>query len=548
MKLFIVESPYKIRTLQKICNSNKDFFIFKATYGHIKDLPKNSLGIDLKNNFSARLIFLPEKLKYLRSIEKLLFKVKEVYLATDPDREGEAISYHLKEIFSKQKKDLVFKRLDLIEITELGVKEALRHPREVNEDLYKAWLTRRVLDRLIGYLLSPFLGKVFKTSLSAGRVQSPALRLIVEREREIENFVPEISYTLEILLEDNLKAELYYKDKLYKVSDPREFEDFFQKKLKGTELEIFKIKERKIKKYPPFPFKTTTLIEWSSKELGLDPKETMKIAQRLYEEGYITYMRTDSTRISALAKNKVKEFIQKSFGENYLGKTRKERAQRFVQDAHECIRPTDISLFKIPLGVKENQLYKLIWKFFVASQMAPSIYLEKIYFFKNLNLNKDYTLRINSKKLMFDGFQRVLNFELKFKEKEKGFLELKTGERFKVLDFFIKTHKTSPPPRYTPQSLIKTLESLGIGRPSTYPTILDILYKRKYVIKEKGYLKPTELGVRVCEFLENKIPLFMDYQFTALVEEDLDKIQKGEISYLEVVKKVYQKLKEYLDL
>lgn len=543
MKLFIVESPYKIKTLQKIIHSKENSFIFKATYGHIMDLPKKSLGVNLNKEFAPHLIFLPEKMKNLKSIERFLSKVKEVYLATDPDREGEAISYHLKKFLSKRKKDLVFKRLDLIEITEWGVKRAFQHPREVNEFLYQAWLARRVLDRLIGYLLSPLLSKSFKTFLSAGRVQSPALKLIVEREREIESFVPELSYSLEVLLNNKLKVELYYKNKLYKVSEKEELKKFFESKLKDKELELWEIKEKKVKKPPPMPLKTTTLIEWAFNQLRFEPKETMKIAQRLYEEGYITYMRTDSVRVSLSAQNKAKDFIEKNFGNNYLGKLKKEKIGKFIQDAHECIRPTQINLLRIPSGVKENQLYEVIWKVFIASQMAQAEYLERTYVFANSNLGKEFTLRISGKILLFDGFQKALPSE----EKEEKLPELKEGEKFKVRDFNIKIHKTSPPPRYTPQGLIKKLESLGIGRPSTYSTILDNLYFRKYVMKERGYLKPTELGKKVCEFLEIKTPLFMDYHFTAVMEEDLDKIYKGEASYLKVVERVYEVLKKYLD-
>ncbi|MCS7279227.1 MAG: type I DNA topoisomerase [Thermodesulfobacteriaceae bacterium] len=542
MKLFIVESPHKIRTLQRILRQSKTSFIFRATYGHIMDLPKNSLGIDLKRGFFPNLVFLPEKMKNLKAIKRFLSEVKEVYLATDPDREGEAISYHLKEYLSKYKKNLIFKRIDLIEITEWGVERAFKYSREVDEFLYQAWLARRILDRLIGYLLSPLLSKFFKESLSVGRVQSPALKLIVEREKEIDSFSPKITYSLEVLLDNNLKVELYHKNRLYKVSDPEELKEFFESKLKGTELELFETQERRLKRAPPLPLKTTTLIEWGSKCVGLEPKEIMKIAQRLYEEGYITYMRTDSTRVSPLAQSKAKEFIQKCFGSLYLGKYRRKKPQKFSQEAHECIRPTKIDLLKIPLGIKENELYELIWKVFIASQMASASYLEKTYFFRNFNLEKDFTLRISGKTLLFDGFQRILKSE----EKEERLPELIKGEKFKILDFILKTHKTSPPPRYTPQSLIKKLESLGIGRPSTYPTILDILYKRGYVVKRGGYLQPTELGKRVCEFLESKTPLFMEYQFTANMEEALDKIYKNQVSYLEVIEGIYEVLKKYL--
>jgi DNA topoisomerase-1 len=341
MILFVVESPTKIRTLQKFL---RDGFIFRATLGHIKDLPKAKLGIDLKT-FEPALYWLPNKRKVLSEIKKISSKVKEVYLATDPDREGEAIAYHLYEYLSKANPKLNFKRLDLIEITEKGLKLALSNLREINPYLYQSWLTRRVLDRLIGYLISPKLSKTFEKSLSAGRVQSVALRLIVEREKEIENFVPEKSYSLEIKLKRDsvtILSELYYKNKLYKTKNKEELIKFYKEKLLNNLIILEKIEEKIEKKNPPLPLKTTTLIEISQKMLGYEPKQTMYYAQRLYENGYITYMRTDSVRVSEYAQRLAKEFIKLYFGEEFVGKERKIRQNRFVQDAHESIRPTDV--------------------------------------------------------------------------------------------------------------------------------------------------------------------------------------------------------------
>lgn len=541
MVLFIVESPTKIKTLQKFL---KDGFIFRATFGHIRDLPEGKLGIDLKT-FKPALYWLSSKRKVLSEIKKIGTKVRKVYLATDPDREGEAIAYHLYEYLSKVNSDLTFKRLDLIEITEQGLKKALSNLRKVDLRLYESWLTRRVLDRLIGYLISPTLSKTFKKKLSAGRVQSVALRLIVEREKEIESFIPETSYSLEIKLKSGFKefyAELFYKNKLYKTKDKEELLKFCKEKLLNEKLILIKIEEKIEKKAPPLPLKTSTLIEISQKILGYEPKQTMYYAQRLYENGYITYMRTDSVRVSEFAKKIAKEFIKLYFGENFIAQKIKIRQSKFVQDAHECIRPTDVRREDVPLSEPEKRLYNLIRTYFIASQMAQAEYLIRTYTFSNKNLGKNYTLRATFKKRIFEGFLKI------FEEKEKtAFIDLEKGEVFEILDWKIKKHVTEPPSRYTPSSLIKKLESMDIGRPSTYATLLDILYKRKYVIKEGIYLKPTELGKKVCDFLIEKFPKFLDYNFTSKMEEDLEDVVKMKKNYLEIVKPAYELLNEYLN-
>jgi len=541
MILFVVESPTKIKTLKKFL---KDGFVFRATLGHVKDLPKVKLGIDLKT-FEPALYWLPNKRKVLSEIKKISSKVKEIYLATDPDREGEAIAYHLYEYLSKANPKLKFKRLDLIEITEKGLKLALSNLREINPYLYQSWLTRRVLDRLIGYLISPKLSKTFKKSLSAGRVQSVALRLIVEREKEIENFIPEKSYSLEIKLKKDsltILSELYYKNTLYKTKNREELIKFCEEKLLNNLVNLKKVEEKIEKKSPPLPLKTTTLIEISQKVLGYEPKQTMYYAQRLYENGYITYMRTDSVRVSDYAQRMAKEFIKLYFGEKFVGKGKKIRQSKFVQDAHECIRPTDVFREEVPLSEQENKLYQLIKTYFIASQMSPAEYLIRTYTFTNKKLGKDHFLKTSFKKLLFEGFLKIFKRE----KEEKEFVDLKTGEIFEILDCKVKEYITEPPTPYTSSTLIKKLESLGIGRPSTYATLLDILYKRKYVIKEKGYLRPTELGKEVCEFLIKSFPEFLDYKFTSKMEENLEKIVENKKTYQEIVSFNYEILKNYL--
>ncbi len=541
MILFVVESPTKIKTLKKFL---KDGFVFRATLGHVKDLPKVKLGIDLKT-FKPTLYWLPNKRKVLSEIKKISSKAREIYLATDPDREGEAIAYHLYEYLYKANPELKFRRLDLIEITEKGLNLALSNLREINLNLYQSWLTRRVLDRLIGYLISPKLSKTFKKSLSAGRVQSIALRLIVEREKEIENFIPEKSYSLEIKLKKDsltILSELYYKNKFYKTKNREELIKFYKEKLLNSLVSLEKIEEKTEKKNPPLPLKTTTLIEISQKMLGYEPKQIMYYAQRLYENGYITYMRTDSVRVSEYAQRMAKEFIKLYFGEEFVGKGRKIRQSKFVQDAHECIRPTDVYREEVPLSEQEKRLYQLIRTYFIASQMAPAEYLVRTYTFTNENLGKDYLLKTSFKKLLFEGFLKILKKE----KEEKEFINLKIGEIFEILDWEIKEHITEPPTPYTSSTLIKKLESLGIGRPSTYATLLDILYKRKYVIKERGYLRPTELGKGVCEFLIKSFPEFLDYKFTSKMEEDLERVVENKKTYQEIVSFNYEILKNYL--
>jgi DNA topoisomerase-1 len=544
--LFIVESPSKIKTLNKILNNSEKSYLFMATLGHIRDLPAKNLGIDLKT-FEPHLEVISKKRVLLSRLKKLLPSVKKVYIATDPDREGEAIGFHLFEYIQKSKSHLEIRRLELLEITEIGIKQALKNPREIDENLYTAWKARRVLDRLIGYRISPFLSRNFKKALSAGRVQSPALRLIVEREREIEGFIPEKSYSLIVAAEDeagNLyELELFTKKELLKKQNQEEFLKIFEAYLRGKEIKLSALSEKIQKRYPPQPLKTSTLIEFSGKYLGLSPKETMKTAQKLYEEGYITYMRTDSTRISPLARREAKDFIVRHFGEGYVSRERKGRLSAFAQDAHECIRPTKVNLEAPPLGKTEKALYELIRKVFLSSQMKEAEYLERTYEFRNETLPRDLRLLMKRKKLIFDGFLLLLGEE----EKEtEDLLNLKEGAIFTVKDYKIREHITKPPERFTPQSLIKKMEALGIGRPSTYATMLDILFTRGYVEKEGRYLKPTELGRRVCEFLERKTPLFMDYKFTARLEESLDKISEKKRDYYSTVKEVFEILEGYL--
>jgi len=542
-KLFVVESPTKIKTLKKILSGESNSFILLPTFGHIKDLPESSLGVDL-TTLQPTFVYLRSKYKVLKELKRFAKKVSEVYLATDPDREGEAISYHVREYLLNYRKDLVFYRLDLREITPLGVKSALSNLREVDERLYESFLARRVLDRLIGYLVSPYLSKAFKQPLSAGRVQSPALRLIVEREREIENFKPEVSFGLTLTLKKDritFTSELHKKKGGFRTKTKEELEEFYKNYVKGQRIYVEKVETKEVKEAPPPPFKTSTLIESAGKAFGFSAKETMYLAQRLYEEGYITYHRTDSTRVSPLAKEMARSFIIENFGPEYSAQRQRRVSGKFAQDAHEAIRPTRLEEKGVGLPPKERMLYQLIWQRFLASEMASAVYLQVKAEIKTPKLPQGFSFVFSGKKLLFPGF-KVLFAE----EAPSQIPDLFEKEELTLVGYKIERHETKPPSRYTEESLIKKMESLGIGRPSTYATMLDILYQRGYIKKEKRELVPTELGKQVCDFLCQRTPFFMDYKYTAEVEEELDEIAKGTNSYDKVVKEVLEKLRECL--
>jgi len=539
MILFLVESPTKIKTIKKFFKKKA---IFVATFGHIKDLPKKSLGVDLES-LKPSFYELSSKKRLIKYLKETALKVGEVYLATDPDREGEAISYHLYQILSARNPELKFKRLDLLEITKDGIERALKNPREIDEELYESWLARRVLDRLIGYLISPRLSKDFKKRLSAGRVQSVALRLVVEREEKIRNFVPQISYGVIALLKGGLKAELFKGKKPVRFKEEKEARELVAN-LKGYEtLKVLEVSKKEEKEYPPLPLKTSTLIEAAQKHFGFTPKETMLYAQRLYENGYITYMRTDSVRVSPSAKRTVRSLIKSTFGEEFVGTTRRTAKSSFVQDAHECIRPTNVFLDRPPVSPECQALYSLIKTYFIASQMKPALFEVVVCKLEHPRLKKGFYFALRFKKLKFPGYKVLF---LKEDEDSSETPSLSRGDELLIENFEIKRFETSPPSRYTQASLIKKLESMGIGRPSTYPTIFDILFKRKYIERKKGYLYPTPLGEEVCRYLLKKFPQFVDYQFTAKMEENLEKIAKDELDYFSTVKNVLETLKDYL--
>lgn len=545
--LFVVESPTKIKTLKKLLSQLGINTHLIATLGHLKDLPHKSLGVDL-TNFQPKFYYLRPKLKILKLMQEKAKIAKTVYLATDPDREGEAIGYHVWEFLKNLNHSIQFLRLDLKEITSLGVKVALAHPRSIDEKLYQSFLARRILDRLIGYLVSPYLSKSLKQSLSAGRVQSPALRLIVEREREIRNFTPKVSYGVKLILEVKeilFEAELYQDKRPLRSENEEDLKDLLKKILEAKDLLVTKVEDKTGKEAPPLPFKTSTLIEEAGKNLGYSTKETMKLAQTLYEKGFITYHRTDSTRISPLAREATQKYIEEAFGKDYVGKKARRDLGKFVQDAHEAIRPTKISLLpekvSSSLTPKEAKLYRLIWVRFLASQMASALYQESKVYLKSQALPSELFFLYQGKKLLFPGFKIFFK-----EEKTKDLFKIEEGERVNIKEGKIERHQTKPPSRYTEESLIRKLESLGIGRPSTYASMLDVLYRRGYVKKVKRELIPTPLGERVCDFLLEKTPFFMDYVWTSHLEKELDRIAKGEKDYREIAEGVLKKIRECL--
>ncbi|MFA5722217.1 MAG: type I DNA topoisomerase [Candidatus Paceibacterota bacterium] len=566
MSLVIVESPAKAKTISSFLG--KDFEVV-ACYGHIRDLPKSKLGIDLENNFTPQYIIPVKARKTVNQLKKLRKKNKDIILATDEDREGEAIAFHLTEALDLQKE--VTKRIVFHEITKTAIEEALKKPRNINLNLVDAQQARRILDRLVGYKLSPFLWKKIFRGLSAGRVQSPALRLIVEREKERESFKEEKYYTIIASL---IKQDLNKKEKnkqtenkaieaeLYKINDKplpkpgiksKEEVSKIKKDLEDKNALISNLETKKVQRHSAAPFTTSTLQQSSWQILHFSAKKTMYLAQSLYEGknlgkgsvGLITYMRTDSINISPVALKAAHNFLKDNFGSEYtLAQPRifKKRS-RLTQEAHEAIRCTDP--FYTPEKVKkyltkdELSLYTLIWARFLASQM-PSAILEKTSITTECQTEKNkYLFRNNFYHLDFDGFFRVYPYSKPSNLQEKPNLSL--NEEMKVVKITSKEHLTQPPPRYNDASLVKTLESFGIGRPSTYAAIISVLEQRGYVSRDKGKsFIPTEIGTLVNNVLIKHFPNIVDYKFTSKIEEKLDNIAEGKLNWTDTVKEFYE--------
>ncbi len=569
--LIIVESPAKAKTINKILGKG---FAVRASIGHVRDLPEKELGVDIDNNFKPKYIVIPGKEKIIKELKEAATKADVIYLAPDPDREGEAIAWHISELLKNGKKasvsgDRIF-RITFNEITERAVKEAIKRPGKIDMNKVDAQQARRILDRLVGYKLSPLLWKKIKKGLSAGRVQSVAVRLVVEREREIEAFVPKEYWSITGVFEGSnppsFKARLFkYKGK-YVIN--REKEEFLIqneaeaekliKELEGYRYILSKVDKKLRKRNPPQPFITSTLQQEASKTLRFSPKKTMMIAQQLYEGveigeegsiGLITYMRTDSTRVAEEAQEAARELIKNLYGEKYVPKDAvrktKKATKAKVQDAHEAIRPTYLT--RPPESVKkflsrdQYLLYRLIWMRFLASQMAPAEIEQTTFVISDTDSRVEF--RVTGDILKFDGFLKLYSYseEGDRETQEEGQLPpLKEGELLKLSELIPKQHFTQPPPRYTEATLIKALEEKGVGRPSTYATILSTIQERRYVKKREGRLVPTELGRLVNDYLVERFPELIDVGFTAKMEDELDKVEEGNLNWLKVVKSFYR--------
>lgn len=556
--LVIVESPTKARTLQKFLGSE---YKIEASMGHIRDLPKSDLGVDIEANFEPKYIIPRDKKKRVNELKKAAASAKTLYLATDPDREGEAIAWHIAHLLGKKPSDM--HRVVFHEITESAIKEAFKQPREMDLKMVDAQQARRVLDRLVGYKLSPLLWAKVKRGLSAGRVQSVALRLIVEREKEIEAFLIEEYWSIEVDLENSEKEE-FSASVIEKAGVKLEIKtaedaDLYKKALEQAEYKIEKITQKETRRFPYAPFTTSTLQQTAANKLGFSAKKTMMVAQNLYEHGLITYMRTDSVNLSAQAIDSVRTYIQHSIGKQYLpseARVYKSKAKN-AQEAHEAIRPTNIatqgaSLHEIASFNKDHsRLYDLIWKRFVACQMKEAV-LDQT----SVDISAgDYHLRANGSVIKFDGWLKLYGKDLdeetasesKEVEAKQDLPMLKQDEQLSPLQVLPNQHFTEPPPRYTDASLIKKLEELGIGRPSTYAPTLSTIQDRFYVERVEKKFKPTSLGVAVTTFLLEYFPNIVDYSFTAQMEDRLDEIATGQRQWQPTIKEFYEPFGKQLE-
>ena len=552
--LVIVESPAKVATIKKFLGANYEVM---ASNGHVRDLPKSQMGIGPENDFEPKYITIRGKGEILAKLRKEAKKADKIYLATDPDREGEAISWHLSQALNQEPKKMY--RITFNEITKQAVKNSIKQAREIDMNLVDAQQTRRILDRMVGYRISPVLWAKIKRGLSAGRVQSAALRIIADREEEIAAFIPEEYWSLDVQLKNGdskkpLLAKFYgtEKEKLEIKSEADILQ--IQKDLENAVYEVADIKKGERSKKAPLPFTTSTLQQEASKALNFSTQKTMRLAQQLYEGieikgqgtvGLITYLRTDSTRVSDEAESAAREFIAENYGEKYLaeGSTSKKDGKK-IQDAHEAIRPTDLK--RMPAVVKESlsrdqfRLYQLIWKRFAASRMSPAKYETtsvKI-------LANGYRFQVADSKLTFDGFLSVYT-EADGEEIEKA--NVKSLEKGNTLDFIAfdgKQHFTQPPAHFTEAALVKTLEELGIGRPSTYAPTITTIIARRYVAKEGKNLYITELGEIVNDMMKRAFPSIIDTDFTANVEGLLDFIADGSVKWKTVVRNFYPDLEE----
>lgn len=547
--LVIVESPAKAKTIERYLGKK---YKVKASMGHVRDLPKSQMGVDIEQNFEPKYITIRGKGPVLKELKTAAKKAKKVYLAADPDREGEAIAWHLAHSLDLDLNSDC--RVVFNEITKDAIKESFKHPRMINMDLVDAQQARRILDRLVGYKISPILWKKVKKGLSAGRVQSVALRLIIDREKEINDFKPEEYWTIDgtfLKGQETFEASFFGKNgKKLPLNSEADVKEILSQ-LKGNQYTVEKVTKKERKRNPALPFTTSTLQQEAARKLNFRAKKTMMIAQQLYEGidlgregtvGLITYMRTDSTRISNTAVDEAAAFIDQTYGKEFLGGKRKPaKKNENAQDAHEAIRPTSVlrkpSELKAVLGRDQMRLYKLIWERFVASQMAPAV-LDTM----SVDLtNNGLTFRANGSKVKFSGFMKVYveGKDDQMEEKDRMLPDLQEGDTVLSKDIEPEQHFTQPPPRYTEARLVKTLEERGIGRPSTYAPTLDTIQRRGYVALDNKRFVPTELGQIVLDLIMEFFPEIINVEFTAKMERDLDHVEEGNTEWVKIIDNFY---------
>lgn len=560
--LVIVESPAKVKTIKKFLGSN---YQVAASNGHVRDLPKSSLGIDIEHDYEPKYITIRGKGDILANLRREVKKAEKIYLATDPDREGEAISWHLLYALKLEEKlqEKKVYRITFNEITKNAVKESLKNAREINMNLVDAQQTRRMLDRMVGYRISPLLWKKVKRGLSAGRVQSVALRIICDREEEIDAFVPEEYWTLDVNLnvkgeKNPICAKYYGTVKEKRNIACKEQADEIMASLKDAAYAVTEVKKGERHRKPPLPFTTSTLQQEASRALNFSTQKTMRLAQQLYEGvdikgegtvGLITYLRTDSTRVSQEAEAMATEFIASHYGEEYQSaSTGEKKGGQKIQDAHEAIRPTDLG--RMPVAVKEQlprdlfRLYQLIWKRFLASRMSPAEY--ETTSVKIQAAEQIFT--VSASALKFDGFLCVYNPEEEKEEENTLTVGLDKDSVLTFASFDPKQHFTQPPAHYTEATLVRAMEELGIGRPSTYAPTITTLLARRYVVKEEKNLYITELGEVVNRMMKEAFPSIVDVNFTANMEALLDGVEEGSVKWKTVVSNFYPDLDEAVKL
>lgn len=542
--LVIVESPAKMKTIKKFLGSN---YTVNASMGHIRDLPKSAMGIDIENGFEPKYITIRGKGDLIAELKREAAKADKVYLATDPDREGEAISWHLKAALGLDESKKA-QRITFNEITKDAVTKALKNPREIDMNLVDAQQGRRVMDRIVGYSISPILWQKIKRGLSAGRVQSVALRMVCDRDAEINAFIPKEYHTIDAEIKNGTKTAKasYYgengkKNALESASSAQAIVD----DVKGKDVLVAEVTDSERVKNAPWPFTTSTMQQEASKLLNLSTQQTMRIAQKLYEDGHITYLRTDSIRISDEAVAAAKSYIAENYGKEYVShRSAAGKSGGNIQDAHEAIRPTHIE--DTPAGLKDKlsrdefRLYQLIWKRFVASRMTPAVYAQT-----KVRLDcGTHTFTATGSKKKFDGYLSVYKNDNEEEADKQDLSFLKKGEKVKFSEIKDVQHFTEPPAHYTEASLVKALEEDGIGRPSTYAPTITTLLARNYVTKEKKNLYVTELGIAVNELMVTAFPSIVDTGFTAKMEEALDKVADGQVNWKKVIEEFYPDLEK----